>query len=372
MKILFVIKSLVIPGGGAERILTLISTALAERGHDVTLLTFDAVGSQDFYASGQAVTRLRLGVGRAHKRSRSIETITRLVRIRRVARGLRPDVAIGFMHSAFVPLALALARTDIPVIGSERTSFEHYRLNPVQRELVHLTLPFLRAITVNGDAVREGFPVSWARKMVVISNPVRAACAVSDPIGGADKLLLSVGGLRKEKGHRTLIAAFARIAARHPDWRLILVGEGQCREALESQVRALGIGGRVCFAGAVKEVEREYQRAQLFVIPSLYEAFPNCLGEALAHGLPAIGFADCPGTNHLIVPGVNGVLAEGRDRVEGLAMAMDELMASPETRARLGKAAPDSVDSYSLSAIVDLWENLLLSVRIDHAKAGLQ
>ena len=208
--------------------------------------------------------------------------------------------------------------------------------------------------------------------MVVISNPVRAACAVSDPIGGADKLLLSVGGLRKEKGHRTLIAAFARIAARHPDWRLILVGEGQCREALESQVRALGIGGRVCFAGAVKEVEREYQRAQLFVIPSLYEAFPNCLGEALAHGLPAIGFADCPGTNHLIVPGVNGVLAEGRDRVEGLAMAMDELMASPETRARLGKAAPDSVDSYSLSAIVDLWENLLLSVRIDHAKAGLQ
>ena len=363
MKILFVIKSLATSAGGAERILTRISTALAERGHDVTLLTFDAKGSQDFYAVGPDVGRSFLGAGDTQKRSGPIVTTIRMARIRKAARTLRPDVAVGFMHSAYVPLALALVGTGIPVLGSERTSYEHYRRKPMQRGLVRAVLPLIHAMTVNGEAIRERFPATWAKKMFVVPNPIEAVRAQADPVGAADKLLLSVGGLRKEKDHSTLVAAFARIALRHPDWRLLLVGDGACRTALEDQVRVLGLGSRVSFVGAVKDVGREYSRAQLFVLPSLYEAFPNCLAESLAHGLPAIGFADCPGTNQLIVPGLNGALAEGSDRVESLARVLDELMASPRRRASLGKAARASVKGNALPAITDLWENLLVSMK---------
>jgi len=363
MKILFLIKSLAIPGGGAERILTLIGTALARRGHEVILLTFDAEGSRDFYAVGADVKRLRLGAGDARRRSGLIATTVRLAGIRKMARSLRPDVAVGFMHSAYVPLALALAGTGIRVIGSERTSYEHYRRNPAQRALVRIILPLIQAMTVNSEAIRGGFPTPWARKMLVIPNPVEPAKELADPIGGTEKLLLSVGGLRKEKDHSTLIAAFAKIAPRYPDWRLRLVGDGACRDALERQISLLGMDTRVSLVGALKDVEGEYSRAQLFVLPSLYESFPNCLAEALAHGLPAIGFADCPGTNQLIVPGINGALAEGVDRVESLASAMGALMKSSRRRASLGIAAPASVKGYSLPAIADLWENLLVSVK---------
>jgi len=218
-------------------------------------------------------------------------------------------------------------------------------------------------MTVNSEAIRGGFPTPWARKMLVIPNPVEPAKELADPIGGTEKLLLSVGGLRKEKDHSTLIAAFAKIAPRYPDWRLRLVGDGACRDALERQISLLGMDTRVSLVGALKDVEGEYSRAQLFVLPSLYESFPNCLAEALAHGLPAIGFADCPGTNQLIVPGINGALAEGVDRVESLASAMGALMKSSRRRASLGIAAPASVKGYSLPAIADLWENLLVSVK---------
>jgi len=127
-------------------------------------------------------------------------------------------------------------------------------------------------------------------------------------------------------------------------------------------IKELSIEPHVHLVGATASVEMEYQTAQLFALPSLYEGFPNCLAEALAHGLPVIGFADCPGTNRLIETGINGILVSDRDRISGLAAALDELMSSPEKRRAMGTAAVDSVVDYSLDGITDKWEELLRDV----------
>src|SRR4051812_5794488 len=115
MQILFAIKALGNTGGGAERILAAISGSLAERGHNVTVLTFDRAGTQDFYRVSSQIDRIRLGIGVTTARSGPLVTAVRLRQLRRVAKQLQPDVAIGFMHSSFVPLALALVGTGIPV-----------------------------------------------------------------------------------------------------------------------------------------------------------------------------------------------------------------------------------------------------------------
>ena len=113
------------------------------------------------------------------------------------------------------------------------------------------------------------------------------------------------------------------------------------RAAVETQVRGSIYGSFVTLAGATADVEREYAQAQLFVMSSFSEGFPNSLAEALAHGTPAVGFADCPGTNELIIPGVNGVLASGQNRVDALVCALDEIMSSVTLRQRMAEAAPD-------------------------------
>jgi len=250
--------------------------------------------------------------------------------------------------------------TRIPVIGSERTSYCHYRGRWVERLLVRLTLPLLQNLTANSEGVRNGFPTAIARKMVVIPNPVAVADAVND-MKQAEKVILSVGGLRPEKDHSTLLGAFAQIARHFPDWRLRLVGDGPMQSALELKAKALGVTDRVDFVGAVRDVSSEYRRAQLFVLPSVYEAFPNCLAEALAHGLPAIGFGDCAGTNELIIDGVNGVLIQGSDRQKALADALSKMISNRRKRQQLSRASPKSIERYSLDSVADQWERLISS-----------
>lgn len=365
MRILFSIKALAAgPGGGAERILAKISSSLAKRGHEVSVLTFDKPGTQDFYELGPNVGRIRAGIGRTAARSGPLVSAARLHRVRRLAREFSPEVAVGFMHSSFTILGMALLGTGIPVIGSERTSFPHYRTHKFDLAMLLLAQPFLAWMTANGDAVRGGFPRFIRNRMTVIPNPVDEALARADPEGGRRKTLLCVGGLRPEKNHETLIRAFARVCAGHPDWHLRIVGEGALRSRLAALVKQLGLDADVELATATASVEKEYQAAQLFALPSSYEGFPNCLAEALAHGLAAVGFADCPGTNELIRTGVNGMLVSGPDRVGGLARALDELMGSAAKRRAMGALAIGSVAQYSLDRITDEWEELLRSIAL--------
>ncbi len=365
MKLLFVIKAMGLSGGGAERVLANVAGALVLRGHEVTLLTFDRVTDKDFYPLDSRIKRVKLEIGNAAGRSTLFETIRRIVALRRVAKCIQPEAAIGFMHSAFVPLGLALVHTGIPVLASEHIVFGHYRTRRFQGLLLGLGALLADRMTVISENIRSTFPAFVARRMVVVTNPVYPTRGQADPVGGADKILLSVGRLEAQKDQRTLVAAFSQLRADFPEWRLRIVGEGELRPQLERQIAALGIGGRVDLPGSTDLIEEEYVRAQLFVIPSTYESFGLVTAEALAQGLPAVGFADCPGTNELIQPGVNGVLAQGADRVAALAASLRTMMSSPDLRLRYGKTAPATVVRFSIDSVTDRWERVLRSLGSD-------
>lgn len=102
-----------------------------------------------------------------------------------------------------------------------------------------------------------------------------------------------------------------------------------------------------------------YSTSHLFVMPSKWEGFPNALAEALAHGLPAVGYCECAGVADLIKPGKNGLLADGNGDVEALAQTLKKLMADPDLRVAMGTAAVNSVKAGSAQAIYPRWENLI-------------
>jgi glycosyltransferase involved in cell wall biosynthesis/SAM-dependent methyltransferase len=359
MKLVFLIKSLGVAGGGAERVLADVTSGLAARGHDVTVVSYDRPGTQDFYPIDPAVRRIRLGVGREARPSGLWETLHRMRAVRRLAVAMRPDVLIGFMHSIYIPQGIALLGTGIPVVASEHIVFDHYRTKPMHGALLRLTPHITSAVTAISERVRASFPASIRRRMVVIPNPVSVAPAErADVAGPGRKTLLSVGRLTEQKDQRTLVAAFAELAERFPDWDLRIVGEGELRSDLERQIERLGLGARIALPGTTADIHAEYLNAQLFAMPSAYESFGLATAEALAHGLPAVGFADCPGTNEIIVDGVNGLLVEGGDRVAALAAGLAGLMGSGELRAGMAAAAPASVTAFDPELVVDRWEEL--------------
>jgi GalNAc-alpha-(1->4)-GalNAc-alpha-(1->3)-diNAcBac-PP-undecaprenol alpha-1,4-N-acetyl-D-galactosaminyltransferase len=170
-------------------------------------------------------------------------------------------------------------------------------------------------------------------------------------------LIVGMGRLVEQKGFDLLVEAFSRVAARHSNWSLKILGDGPLRDQLEAQVQRLDLTGRVGFTGALADPFIVLRAADLFVFSSRYEGFGNALCEAMACGLPAISF-DCPsGPSEIIRSGVDGVLVPSEDVTE-LAAAMNHLMADSQERLRLAARAPEVVTRFGIDRILGLWEQI--------------
>lgn len=338
--------------------LSIVASGLAQRGHDVLVASADPPPTQSFYAFDPAVKLVRLG-----SRPGASWHPAALLRLGSRLRSFRPDAAIGFMFAGYATLAGAATGLRVPIVASEHTAFDHYRDRAFQAWLLRRMAPRFAAITIPSERVRIGYPTLVADRMRVIPNPLTMeGGGRGRPDRGSRRRLLAVGNLRAEKGHSVLIEAFARIAGNHPDWDLKIVGEGPRKSVLDQAIRDSGLEGRAAISGAVADIAAEYRHADLFVMPSAYESFGLATAEALAAGVPAVGFADCPGTNELIRDGVNGLLVEGSDRSKALADGLDRLMRSPSLLQQFADAAPATVAEYAAEGIVTRWEELLQSI----------
>jgi glycosyltransferase involved in cell wall biosynthesis len=362
VKILFAIKSMNSVGGGAERVLSEVVDGLIERGHHVSVLTYDQPNGKSFYPLDSSIDRIDLSIGRVGRRSTFLETAKRLFFLRRNIVENSPDIVVGFMHSMFIPLGIALVGTGIPVIASDHIGVEHYKYHPLEHLLLQSTPYLTKRTVVISEKLRQSFNGRLKKHMTVISNPISIPRGIIKPevnSSSSRKVVLSVGRLVFQKDHKTLIDAFAMLADEFPEWDLKIFGDGDLRVKLESQIKKLKLQKRIQLFGTIPNVAEEFMRAQIFVAPSLYESFGLATAEALVSGLPVVGFADCPGTNELIKHDQNGILVSGSQRVVALADGMRDLMGSSELRQRFGGAGPDSMVGFSKEKICCKWEELL-------------
>lgn len=176
------------------------------------------------------------------------------------------------------------------------------------------------------------------RKLRVIPNGVDVEEFTPAPDVEREKVILFVGFLIRRKGVEFLIEAAARVIARHPEYRIIIIGEGPEEIALRSQAAHLGIDGSVDFLGFQPQVDvRDWmRRAQIFVLPSVEEGQGVVLLEALASGTPVVG-SDVDGIAEVITPDVGRLFPVGDSTA--LAGYLLELIADNSLRNTLGHAA---------------------------------
>ena len=111
--------------------------------------------------------------------------------------------------------------------------------------------------------------------------------------------------------------------------------------------------------GACASISDWYVSAHAFCLPSRWEGFPNALAEALATGLPCVGFTGCAGVRDLIKHEENGLLADGNGNVDSLCDALSKVMSSSAMRDAMSNAAVESIESYDPETIFSLWESVL-------------
>ena len=362
MNLVFAIKRLDASAGGAERVFCTVSSMLARRGHNITVITFDERFSSSFYPLDEHIKVINLSVGNTAKPARLLVTLIRIFVLRRTILRLNPDAVVGFMHSIFIPLSFALIGSKIPLIASEHIAFAHYKTRPLQLALFKISSFNIYKITVLSRSVLESYPKLLRDRMCVMKNPVFSVSKQAKP-GEFKEIhtLLNVGRLDPQKDHATLIKAFALLLPSFPNWHLNIFGDGLLRQSLELLVVELGISNQVFLLGNTSSISDEYSKSDIFCLSSIYEGMGLVVIEAQAHGLPVVAFADCPGANELISHRKTGLLAvSSENRHHSLANSLSELMLKPNLRIELGSAARLAFSDYpSISDITDCWELLL-------------
>lgn len=364
VKIFFAIKTIDGSKGGAEKVLADISSGMSSRGHKVSVLSFDNTRGRSFYDFGKKVKRIRLAVGNIQRKASFWEVITRMRVIRKVVTRHKPDIVVAFMHSSFIPCSLALIGTGVPVIASEHIVPTHYRKRKWEFLLLILSRFFVKKITVLSNNIIKTYPKFLRDKMVPIANPVKESKILNTSEGGdnEEKIILNVGRLTEQKAQHILIEAFALLAKKYPDWVVRIIGEGELLADLIALAQKLNIADKVIFAGTTSNIDAEYSKANIFALPSSYESFGLATAEAMSHGVPPVGFANCPGTNEIIKHNISGILVEGSCSAKKYSKALDVLMQSKEKRQKLGAAAKIAVKKYQPENILDEWEKLIKAV----------
>ncbi|MBA4753114.1 MAG: glycosyltransferase [Sphingopyxis sp.] len=377
-RILFAINSLA--GGGAERVLaTLLTGSVPWRGrHDIHLALLD--DEPRAYELPEWVT--------VHQLDARHKLLPSLTQLRALVGRLSPDTTLSFLTRANIANAWAMAGRGRPWLISERVNTSaHLGDAFAAKAMVRMVYPRAAHVIAVSEGVVDdlaaNFGVARAR-MSAIANPVdhrRIAELAAEPpaFTPAGPYIVAAGRLMPNKNFPLLLRAYAEAA---PAERLVILGEGPERGALDVLAASLGIADRVDMPGFVANPFAVVSRAQLYAMPSNAEGFPNGLVEAMACGVPVVATNCASGPSEILAGrsrdaisgsiAVDGGALVPTDDVPAFATALVEVLAEPRRSACGAKARERSLAYGVEQAAANYWAQIEAALRAPSAASDIE
>jgi L-malate glycosyltransferase len=253
------------------------------------------------------------------------------------------------------------ALANVPVRVGNRREINPDK-SPAQIAMQRGAYAFAHRVVANSRAAaaRLAFEKVPARKIAVIPNGLDLDRVHARTPPATLRHIVVVANLRSEKGHDVLIDAAAAVLEQFPEARFDCIGGGPARDRLIAHAERAGVAHAVTFLGHQDDVVARLAAADIFVLPSRSEAFPNAVLEAMAAGLPIVASA-VGGILELIDDGRTGLLTPAGDPT-ALADRLMQMMSNPDFANRLGAAARAEAHAhYSFERMVSAFDDLYLS-----------
>jgi L-malate glycosyltransferase len=271
-------------------------------------------------------------------------------------RGIAVVHASELYSNIFALPAAALARVPVR-IGNRR------EINPdktaAQIALQRAAYTFAHRVVANSRAAASRLERERIarRKIAVIPNGIDCSRFATHQEKTSRRRVIVVANLRPEKAHDVLLRAAVTIVRRFPDATFDVVGDGPQREPLAALTHTLGLERAVRFLGHRDDIPALLAAADIFVLPSRSEAFPNAVLEAMAAGLPVVATA-VGGIVELVADTRTGLLVRPDDPASLAARLCDVMLDAPFA-SRLGEAARAEAHArYSFDRMVDSFDRL--------------
>jgi glycosyltransferase involved in cell wall biosynthesis len=345
--------------GGQNQALLLLK-GLQARGHAAELV---APSAGELQKRACAVGIPVHAVQRNFRRARAAAKISRLTKTQNYS-----IVHVNEPH-ALTAAWLARAHRRAPVLVSRRVGYPISR-NWFARLRYDAAARIVAISRWSAERViRSGIPES---KVAIVyegieipvrpSSKERAEARVRWGVPAGAPLLGCVGVLSPDKGQEWLIRSLAEVRKKFPSAKLLLAGDGPCRERLQKLARDLGVADAVIFAGFIADVESVYAAVDVFLLPSFFEALSNALLSAMAYSIPSVAF-NLGGPAEIIEDGKSGLLVEPAN-VGALCAAISKILGDAALASSIGENGRQRIEqdfsaATMVGAMITIYEDVL-------------
>jgi glycosyltransferase involved in cell wall biosynthesis len=360
---------------GIARLMSWWTNAIDRDRFDMNILGLKAPSNAGRYIERQGGRVFYSDYGRLNPAS--------LLDIARVARQTQTDLLHLHGYKACTLGRVVGALLGMPVVLHEHAVFP--TMPPYQKLADWLLAPLNDRVVVNCEAVAEfcverrsmdpenieiifnGVPLDEFRE---VSDSAAAEAAEELGIGADTPVVGTVARLEEQKGITHFLNAVPAVKEECPDVKVLIVGDGTLRGALEEEARQLGIADNVIFTGERRDVPRLYKLMDVKVISSIYEGTTLTVFEAMATGTPVVA-TTVDGVEEVIEDGATGMLVPPKDAAS-IAEVVTDLLTNPDRARLLSERAEQAVKQYDVRTSMRRIENLYETVLSENGESSAE
>lgn len=355
--------------GGMERVLASKANYFVSQGFQVIIITTDQKERKPYFDFDPRVQHIDLQINYTS----SAGLLKKLIcfpfkqrkhfsKLRRVLEELKPDICISmFDHD----VSLLYKIND----GSKKVLEAHFsrykKMQYARKGLWGIIDRYTSAKEIKYVRAYDRFVVLtgqdkslWGENLAhirVIGNASSLSPNTSAPL--ENKQVIAIGRYDYQKGFDELISIWRLVASKHPDWKLVIYGNGPLRQQYLEQIESLGLKGKVILKDPIRDIQKAYLESSMLVMSSRYEGLPMALIEASSCGLPLISYNCKCGPGDIIAHGKNGFLVDPGNQKQ-MADYITQLIENKVLRDLMGEEAKRSSKNYTKQVIMDKWLDL--------------